>query len=105
MALMDSPDFDKAVAEIYRFTEEKRRFLFQRLAPVLHDRGFGWVTDRQSNQEKLTVSGYYSKTQRVEHCNFSGSGRNKKTSRAICHPGISRTLAEYINPLVSTGLS
>jgi len=34
-------------------------------------KGFGWVTDRDGNQEKLTVSSYFSKSHRVERWQFS----------------------------------
>jgi ubiquinone/menaquinone biosynthesis C-methylase UbiE len=104
MALMDSPDFDKAVAEIYRLLKKNGDFFFSVSHPCFMTRGFGWVTDRQSNQEKLTVSGYYSKTQRVEHWQFSQAPEEiKKQVEQFAIPVFPRTLAEYINPLVSTG--
>ena len=79
MALMDSPDYEKAIAEIYRVLRKNGDFFFSISHPCFMTQGFGWVTDRQGNQEKLTVSGYFSKTQWVERWQFSQcSGRNKK---------------------------
>jgi len=83
------PIFDKAVAEIYRLLKKNGDFLFQRLAPVLHDQGFGWVTDRQSNQEKLTVSGYLVKPKGWSHWQFSQAPEEIKNKSSNCHPGIS----------------
>jgi hypothetical protein len=104
MALMDSPDFDKAVVEIYRLLKKNGDFFFSVSHPCFMTRGFGWVTDRQNNQEKLTVSGYYSKTQRVEHWQFSQAPEEiKKQVEQFAIPVFPRTLAEYINPIVSSG--
>jgi len=43
--------------------------------PCFMTRGFGWVTDRQSNQEKLSVSGTIVKPKGWSIGNFSGSGK------------------------------
>ena len=63
MALMDGPEYEKAIAEIYRVLHKNGDFFFSISHPCFMTKGFGWVTDREGNQEKLTVSGYFSKTQ------------------------------------------
>ncbi|MGP8079132.1 MAG: class I SAM-dependent methyltransferase [Dehalococcoidales bacterium] len=104
MALMDSPDFEKAIAEIYRVLKKNGDFFFSVSHPCFMTKGFGWITDRQSNQEKLTVSGYFSKTQWVEHWQFSQAPEEiRKEVPPFAIPRFPRTLAEYINPLADTG--
>ena len=104
MALMDSPDYEKAIAEIYRVLRNNGDFFFSISHPCFMTKGFGWVTDRDGNQEKLTVSGYFSKSHRVERWQFSQApeeARNGVQQFAI--PVFPRTLAEYINPLAEAG--
>jgi 2-polyprenyl-3-methyl-5-hydroxy-6-metoxy-1,4-benzoquinol methylase len=104
MALMDSPDFEKAITEIYRVLKKNGDFFFSISHPCFMTKGFGWVTDRQSNQEKLTVSGYFSKTQWVERWQFSQAPEEiRKEVPQFAIPRFPRTLADYINPLVQTG--
>jgi hypothetical protein len=79
-------------------------FFFSISHPCFMTKGFGWVTDRQSNQEKLTVSGYFSKTQWVERWQFSQAPEEiRKEVPQFAIPRFPRTLADYINPLVQTG--
>jgi ubiquinone/menaquinone biosynthesis C-methylase UbiE len=104
MALMDSPDYEKAIAGIYRVLRKNGDFFFSISHPCFMTKGFGWVADRQGNQEKLTVSGYFSKTQWVEHWQFSQAPEEiRKEVPQFAIPRFPRTLAEYINPLADTG--
>ena len=104
MALMDSPDFEKAVGEIYRVLRKNGDFFFSISHPCFMTKGFGWVTDRQGNQEKLTVSGYFSKTHWVERWQFSQVPEElKQDVPQFAIPRFPRTLAAYINPLLQTG--
>jgi 2-polyprenyl-3-methyl-5-hydroxy-6-metoxy-1,4-benzoquinol methylase len=100
MALMDSPDFEKAIVEIYRVLPKNGDFFFSISHPCFMTKGFGWVTDRQGNQEKLTVSGYFSKAHWVERWQFSQVPEDlKKDVPQFAIPRFPRTLSEYINPL------
>ena len=104
MALMDSPDFEKAITEIYRVLRKNGDFFFSISHPCFMTKGFGWVTDRQGNQEKLTVSGYFSKTHRVEHWQFSNAPEEiRKEVAQFAIPVFPRTLSDYINPLAEAG--
>jgi ubiquinone/menaquinone biosynthesis C-methylase UbiE len=104
MALMDSPDFDKAATEIYRVLRKNGDFFFSISHPCFMTKGFGWVTDREGNQEKLTVSGYFSKTHRVERWQFSQAPEEvRKNVPQFAIPVFPRTLSDYINPLAAAG--
>jgi ubiquinone/menaquinone biosynthesis C-methylase UbiE len=104
MALMDSPDFAKAAAEIYRVLEKNGDFFFSISHPCFMTKGFGWVTDRETNQEKLTVSGYFSKTHRVEHWQFSQAPEEiKKQVEQFAIPVFPRTLSDYVNAVADAG--
>ena len=104
MALMDGPEYEKAIAEIYRVLRKNGDFFFSISHPCFMTKGFGWVTDRDGNQEKLTVSGYFSKTHRVERWQFSQAPEEiRKDVPQFAIPVFPRTLAEYINPLAEAG--
>jgi len=104
MALMDSPDYEKALAEIFRVLRKNSDFFFSVSHPCFMTKGFGWITDRNNNQEKLTVSGYFNKTQWIERWQFSNvSEEIRKDVPQFDIPRFPRTLAEYINPLVQAG--
>jgi ubiquinone/menaquinone biosynthesis C-methylase UbiE len=104
MALMDSPDYEKAIVEIFRILRKKGDFFFSVSHPCFMTKGFGWVTDRNNNQEKLTVSGYFNKTQWIERWQFSNVPEEiRKDVPQFAIPRFPRTLAEYINPLTQTG--
>ena len=104
MALMDSPDYEKAIAEIYRVLRKNGDFFFSVSHPCFMTKGFGWITDRNNNQEKLAVSGYFSKTQWIERWQFSQvPEEQRKDIPQFAIPRFPRTLAEYINPLIQTG--
>jgi SAM-dependent methyltransferase len=104
MALMDSPDYEKAIAEIYRVLRKYGDFFFSVSHPCFMTEGFGWVTDRQGIQEKLTVSGYFSKKQWVERWQFSQVPEEiRKDIPMFAIPRFPRTLSEYINPLMRAG--
>ena len=104
MALMDSPDYEKAIAEVYRVLKKGGDFFFSISHPCFMTEGFGWVTDNLGNQEKLTVSGYFDKKHWVEHWQFSQVPEEiRKDVPQFAIPRFPRTLAEYINPLAQTG--
>ena len=104
MALMDSPDFEKAIAEIFRVLKKNGDFFFSVSHPCFMTKGFGWITDRNNNQEKLTVSGYLNKTQWIERWQFSNVPEEiRKDVPQFAIPRFPRTLAEYINPLIQAG--
>jgi SAM-dependent methyltransferase len=104
MALMDGPDYEKAVSEIYRVLRSKGDFFFSISHPCFMTEGFGWVTEDKEAKPALTVSGYFGKKQWIERWKFSQVPEEiRKDIPMFAIPRFPRTLSEYINPLVQTG--
>lgn len=102
MALMDSPDFKKAVRKIYRVLRHGGDFFFNITHPCFMTLGFGWIRDEKGNPVKLVQSHYFSKEHYVERWKFSGT-ENKEQVPPFAVPYFPKTLSEYINPLVDAG--
>jgi ubiquinone/menaquinone biosynthesis C-methylase UbiE len=103
MALMDGPDYEKAIAEIYRVLRKNGDFFFSISHPCFMTEGFGWVTEGKE-KPLLTVSGYFSKKGWIERWQFSQAPEGiRKDVLPFAIPRFPRTLAEYINPLVQAG--
>ncbi|MBN1643542.1 MAG: methyltransferase domain-containing protein [Dehalococcoidales bacterium] len=103
MALMDGPDYEKAIAEIYRVLRKNSDFFFSISHPCFMTEGFGWVTDRE-NKQLLTVGGYFGKRHWMECWRFSQIPEEiRKDLPLFAIPRFPRTLSEYINPLLQTG--
>jgi 2-polyprenyl-3-methyl-5-hydroxy-6-metoxy-1,4-benzoquinol methylase len=104
MALMDSPDYEKAIREIYRVLRNKGDFFFSISHPCFMTKGFGWVTKGRESKPLLTVSGYFSKKEWIERWQFSQVPEEiRKDIPLFAIPRFPRTLSEYINPLIQTG--
>ena len=102
MALMDGPDYDKAVSEIYRVLRHQGDFFFSITHPCFMTPGFGWTAPENSPDIKLTVDGYFSKKQWIEKWRFSQLSNPQDVPEFIV-PCFGRTLSDYINPLLKTG--
>ena len=104
MALMDSPDYEKAITEIYRVLRKNGDFFFSISHPCFMTEGFGWVNEDREHKPLLTVAGYFSKKHWVEHWQFSNVPEElKKDVPQFAIPRFPRTLTEYINPLAEAG--
>jgi ubiquinone/menaquinone biosynthesis C-methylase UbiE len=104
MALMDGPDYEKAIAEIYRVLHKNGDFFFSISHPCFMTEGFGWVNEDNEKKPLLTVSGYFSKKQWIERWKFSQAPEEiRKDVPLFAIPRFPRTLAEYINPLAGAG--
>jgi ubiquinone/menaquinone biosynthesis C-methylase UbiE len=104
MALMDSPDYEKAIAEIYRVLRKQGDFFFSISHPCFMTEGFGWATGGRENKPALTVSGYFSKKQWIERWQFSQVPEEiRKGTPLFAIPRFPRTLSEYINTLIQAG--
>jgi len=104
MAMMDGPDYEKGIKEIYRVLHKSGDFFFSVSHPCFMTEGFGWVNGDNKNQSLLTVSGYFSKKQWIERWKFSQVPEEiRKGIPMFAIPRFPRTLSEYINPLIQTG--
>jgi SAM-dependent methyltransferase len=101
MAMMDSPDFDRAVAEVHRVLKHGGDFFFNIIHPCFMTIGFDWLRDSQGNPVKLMVSDYFSKEHYVERWRFGAAGEDDRPPFAI--PYFGRTLSDYFNPLADAG--
>jgi ubiquinone/menaquinone biosynthesis C-methylase UbiE len=102
MALMDSPDYKRAVKEIYRVLRPGGDFFFNMTHPCFMTSGFGWIKDEKGNPIKLVLSHYFSKEHYVERWRFSGTeNKDKVPPFAIAY--FPMTLSECVNHLVGAG--
>jgi len=102
MALMDSPNFEGAVKEIYRILRLDGELIFSMIHPCFSTKGYGWIPDEQGNCIKLTVSDYFDDQPRVEHWRFSKGGAPKDVM-PFAVPRFPKTLSEYFNALIQAG--
>lgn len=62
MALVDSPDLEKALHEIFRVIRRNGDFFFSITHPCFVTKGYGWLKNRKGQSVKLTVANYFSDT-------------------------------------------
>ncbi len=99
MALMDGADYKGALKEIYRVLRPNGKLCFSITHPCFMTTGFGWVGDEDAPDVKLTVGGYFSRKQWVEHWRFSQLSDLEEVP-PFAVPRFDRTLSDYINPLI-----
>lgn len=104
MAMMDTPDYAKAVREIYRVLKPGGDFFFNISHPCFMTMGLDWVRNRRGNPVKIAQSDYFSKEHYVERWKFSGV-ENKDSVPPFAIPYFGRTLSDYVNPLAEAGFT
>jgi ubiquinone/menaquinone biosynthesis C-methylase UbiE len=102
MALMDGADYKGTLKEIYRVLRPNGKLYFSITHPCFMTTGFGWTGDKNDPGVKLTVAGYFSRKQWVEHWRFSQLPDSELVP-LFAVPRFDRTLSDYINPLFKTG--
>jgi SAM-dependent methyltransferase len=102
MALMDGPDFEGAVKEIFRVLRSGGELIFSITHPCFATKGFGWIRDEEDNYIKLTVADYFADQSWVEHWKFSKAPVQGNVE-LFAVPRFPRTLSEYLNTLISAG--
>lgn len=102
MALMDGPDYARALKELFRVLRPHGDLFFSISHPCFMTRGFGWVRNENDEPVKLTVSDYFRRRPYAERWTFS----QLPTDQAVepfSVPNFPRTLSEYLNTLIETG--
>lgn len=98
MAMMDSPNFDKAVSEIYRVLRPGGEFIFSILHPCFITKGFEWV--KVGGEERLTVSRYFDEKPRIEEWRFHRASIKTPPFRL---PAFYLPLSKIFKILIKTG--
>lgn len=102
MALMDGPDFEGAVAEIFRVLRPSGELMFSIIHPCFVTKGYGWVPDEHGNPVKITISDYFASEPWVEHWRFSRAPTPQDVE-PFAVPRFPRTLSDYLNTLIGAG--
>jgi len=102
MAMMDTPDYARAVKEIYRILKPGGDFFFNISHPCFMTMGFEWIRDKRGNPVKIAQCDYFSKEHFIERWKFSGV-ENKDSVPPFAIPYFGGTLSDYVNPLAEAG--
>jgi len=102
MALMDGPDFEGAVKEIFRVLRPGGELMFSIIHPCFMTRGLGWIREEDENAVKITVSDYFAREPWVEHWRFSKAPGSENVE-PFAVPRFPRTLSDYLNALIEAG--
>ncbi len=102
MALMDGPDFEGAVKEIFRVLRPGGELMFSIIHPCFMTEGYGWIPDGHGNDVKITVSDYFARQSWVEHWRFS-QAPTPENVEPFAVPRFPRTLSDYLNALIEAG--
>ena len=102
MALMDSPNYERAIRESFRVLRGKGKLSFSVTHPCFMTRGYGWIMDEKRNAVKITASHYFDSTPWVEYWKFSHAPVGND-AEPFAVPSFDRTLSEYFNTLIKTG--
>jgi ubiquinone/menaquinone biosynthesis C-methylase UbiE len=108
MALMDGPDFEGAVKEIYRVLRPGGELMFSILHPCFVTKGYGWICDDDENPAVITVSDYFAREPWVERWKFSKAPGSENAAFAsevepFAVPRFPMTLSDYLNALIEAG--
>lgn len=102
MALMDGPDFEGAVKEIFRVLRSGGELMFSIIHPCFMTRGYGWICDEDENPVGITVSDCFDLQPFVERWRFSKAPGSENVE-PFAVPRFPRTLSDYLNALIEAG--
>jgi ubiquinone/menaquinone biosynthesis C-methylase UbiE len=103
MALMDGPDFEGAVKEIFRVLRPGGELMFSIIHPCFMTKGYGWICDDDENPVVITVSDYFAREPWVERWKFSKAPGSENVG-PFAVPRFPRTFSDYLNALIEAGL-
>ncbi len=102
VALMDGPDYEGALREIFRVLRKKGKLFFSITHPCFITKGLGWIQDEDGNPIKITVSDYFEQQSWLDYWRFSKSLAPKDIKHFVV-PRFPRTLSDYLNGLIKAG--
>ena len=102
MALMDGPNFEGTVEEIFRVLRPGGELVYSITHPCFATRGLGWIQDEEGNDVKLTIARYFDDSSWVERWKFSQAPSREDVS-PFAVPRFPRTLSKYLNALIGAG--
>ncbi len=103
MALMDGPDFPRAISEIARVVRPGGLVAYSIIHPCFATRGFGWINDEDGRAIKFTVANYFDEDNWIDLWKF-GQAPNAAEVDNFAVPRFDRTLSHYINSTIAAGL-
>lgn len=102
MALMDGPNYEKAIQEIHRVLKPRGYLVFSITHPCFNTQGLSWIKNDKCEKIKVTVSNYFMKESFIEQWKFSKSPEAEQLPKFQV-PRFPRTLSEYVNTLLDNG--
>jgi len=100
MALMDGPDFDRAIAEAFRVLRAGGMLAFSITHPCFITRGARWMRDERGEKVAWVLGNYFAPTPWVDRWRFTDAPAE---APEFAVPRFDRTLADYLNPLLDAG--
>ena len=102
MSLMDGPEFQNALKEIFRVLRPEGEIIFSITHPCFITKGFQWMCDEKGNYNELTVSNYFDETPSLEYWKFRNNDFSED-DEPFTVPRFLRPISEYINELITAG--
>jgi len=100
MALDASPNFEKAIGELFRVLSSGGKLFYSILHPCFVTKGLGWIQDEIGRDTTLMVSRYFDESPRVEEWKFTYAPPETKP---FVTPAFYRTLSRTLKTLMRTG--
>jgi len=103
MALMDCPNYQSAVKEIYRVLKKGGRFFFNITHPCFFTKGYDWKEDESGKAVEIIEGHYFEKTPFTIYWEFSHATQSLDVDSSFISSIFTRTISEYINGLIDQG--
>lgn len=104
MAMMDGPNYPRAMREFYRILKRKGNLYYSITHPCFLTKGMGWITDDRGRNIAYKVSRYFDDEPIVDHWKFT-QGPAPDSVDPFAVPSYYRTLTTYINVLIDNGFT
>ncbi len=107
MSLMDMPDHETVLCEVYRVLRRGGFFQFSISHPCFMTRRFGWVRDEGGNKTAVTCGDYFNPLNgEIEEWIFGAAPEElKRRFEKFKIPTYDRTLSGWLNLLIRSGFT